>query len=153
MRTAPTVIDRTDAGENELPLPLDALYLGGTTRRREEVKRLGQGAEILVRYPGGKRSRYRIEIWLGEHAEQGLELRDVTDERHTSLLVHLDELNDVADNGTISEIDADRAAHLRARHELRWNEIIEGPVKCPSRDIDYDRCDEHAAVSSGRRQL
>lgn len=77
----PTVIDRTDAGENELPLPLDALYLGGTTRRREEVKRLGQGAEILVRYPGGKRSRYRIEIWLGEHAEQGLELRDVTDER------------------------------------------------------------------------
>ncbi len=86
-------------------------------------------------------------------AEQGLELGDVTDDRRTPRLVHLGELDDVADDGAIPEIDADRAAHLRARHELRRNEIVEGPVKCPSRDIDYDRCDEHAAVSSGRKQL
>lgn len=127
----PTVIDRTDAGENELPLPLDALHLGGTARRREEMECLGQGAEILVRYPSGKRCRYRIEIRLGEHAEQGLELGDVTDDRRTPRLVHLGELDDVADDGAIPEIDADRAAHLRARHELRRNEVVEGPVKCP----------------------
>ena len=73
-REHPAVVDGTDPRMDELPLPVDALDLGGASGGREQVQRAGERAEVLARDPPDELDGGRVEIRGREHACEGLDL-------------------------------------------------------------------------------
>ena len=111
-----------------------------------------QRAEVLPGNPGGETGRNLVEVRVREDAEQGLELANVAHGLFASGFVHLHEVNDIAHDRAIREVDAHGATDVHVSLKHRGDKIVEGTVERACRYVDYDRGDEHAPASSGRRR-